>query len=111
MSEWDNVEFYIEHFNLGKWFDIDKIVYSNGKIKGKPAPDIYEIASSNLNLSPKDCVVIEDAISGIKSAYNAGIGKIVAIASMEPIELYKTIPEVSLIIEDFKDFDKILSLK
>lgn len=108
MSEWDNVEFYIEHFKLDKWFDIDKIVYSNGKIKGKPAPDIYEIAASKLTLSPKDCVVVEDAVSGIKSAYNANVGKIVAIASMEPVELYKSMPEVNLIIKDFRDFGSIL---
>ena len=45
MSEWDNVEFYIKEFQLEKWFDIDKIVYSNGKIPGKPAPDIFLIAA------------------------------------------------------------------
>ena len=54
MSDWKNVDFYIKHFNLAKWFDIDKIVYSDGKIAGKPAPDIYEIAAKNLNLAPKD---------------------------------------------------------
>ena len=108
MSNKDNVDFYIEHFNLEKWFDIDKIVYDNGKIKGKPEPDIYLKASENLNLSPTDCIVIEDAVSGIKSASNANIGKIVAIASMEPIELYQAMPEVNLIIKDFHEFDKIL---
>ncbi|MBR6098773.1 HAD family phosphatase [bacterium] len=111
MSEWDNVEFYIEHFKLEKWFDLDKIVYSDGKIKGKPAPDIYEIAAKKLNLPPEECVVVEDAVSGIESAHAAGIGKIVAIASMEPVELYKKMPAVNTIIKDFHDFDKILSKK
>ena len=83
MSEWDNVEFYIKEFNLARWFDLDKIVYSNGKIPGKPAPDIYEIAAKNIGLAPKDCIVVEDAISGIDSAYAAKIGKIIAIASVE----------------------------
>ena len=41
MSEKSNVDFYIETFNLKKWFDIDKIVYADGTIPGKPAPDIY----------------------------------------------------------------------
>jgi len=109
MSEWDNVEFYIEHFNLEKWFDIDKIVYSNGKIKGKPAPDIYQIAAEKLDLSPNDCIVVEDAVSGIQAAYSAGVGKIVAIASMEPVELYEKMHEVNIIIKDFHDINKILS--
>ena len=45
MSDKLNVDFYIEHFHLEKWFDLDKIVYSDGIIPGKPAPDIYQIAA------------------------------------------------------------------
>ena len=108
MSEWDNVEFYIKEFNLEKWFDIDKIVYSDGTIPGKPAPDIFLIAAEKIGLAPKDCVVVEDAIAGIKSASNANIGKIIAIASLEPIEFYKQMPEVCQIIKNFYEFDKTL---
>ncbi len=108
MSEWDNVEFYIKEFHLENWFDIDKIVYSDGTIPGKPAPDIFQIAAKKINLNPKDCIVIEDAIAGIKSAYSAGIGKIIAIASLEPIEFYKKIPMVDSIIENFNEFDRNL---
>ena len=106
MSEWDNVEFYIKEFNLAKWFDLDKIVYSNGKIPGKPAPDIYQIAAKNIGLAPKDCIVIEDAVSGINSANAAGIGKIIAIASVEEDSLYESIPCVSQIIRHFAEIDK-----
>lgn len=109
MSNKSNVDFYIEEFNLEKWFNIEKIVYDNGKIKGKPAPDIYEIAASKLGLEPCDCVVIEDAVSGIEAARAAGIGKIVAIASMEPLSVYENIPAVSQIITDFSDFEKIMA--
>ncbi len=108
MSEWDNVEFYIKEFNLAKWFDLDKIVYSNGKIAGKPAPDIYQIAAKNLNLSPKDCIVVEDAVSGINSAKSAGIGMIIAIASIEDDSLYSSILCVKQIIHNFDEIDKTI---
>ena len=108
MSEWDNVEFYIEVFNLARWFDLDKIVYSDGKIAGKPAPDIYQIAAKNLGLSPEDCVVVEDAISGINSAKAAKAGKIIAISSVEPVEYYKKIDGLSAIITSFDEFDKTI---
>ncbi len=108
MSEWDNVKFYIDNFHLGKWFDVEKIVYSDGTIPGKPAPDIFEIAAKNIGLNPKDCIVIEDAIAGINSAKSAGIGKIIAIASLEPIEYYENISGLSGIIKDFNEFDKSL---
>ena len=76
--------------------------------KSKPAPDIYQIASKNLDLEPKDCIVVEDAISGIKSAQSAGIGKIIAICSEEPYEFYTSMSEVSEIIRDFDEFDRNL---
>ena len=106
MSGWENVEFYIEEFKLEKWFALDKIVYANGKIPGKPAPDIYQIAAKNLGLATKDCIVVEDAVSGIDSAKNAGIGKIIAIASMEPVELYEKMSHVSQVITDFSQIEK-----
>lgn len=108
MSEWDNVEFYIKEFHLENWFDIDKIVYSDGIISGKPAPDIFQIAAQKINLNPKDCIVVEDAIAGIKSAKSAGIGKIIAIASLEPVEFYKKIEGVESIIKNFYEFDRNL---
>lgn len=101
MSEKDNVDFYIEGFNLAKWFDIDKIVYSDGTIPGKPAPDIFLIAAQKLGLNPIDCMAFEDAVSGIESAKRAGIGKIIAVASMEDKSYYQNIDGVSTIISDF----------
>ena len=38
----------------------------------KPFPDIYVQAAKNIGLEPYECLVIEDAISGIKAAKAAG---------------------------------------
>ena len=108
MSEWDNVEFYIKEFDLAQWFDLDKIVFSNGKILGKPAPDIFLIAADKINLAPADCLVFEDAIAGINAAKAAGIGKIIAVDSMEPIEFYQNIDGLSGIIKNFNEVDRNL---
>ena len=108
MSEWDNVEFYIKEFHLEKWFDLDKIVYSDGTIPGKPAPDIFMIAAEKIGLKPSDCVVVEDAIAGINSAKSAGIGKIIAIASLEPIEFYQKMEGLEGILMNFHGFDRTL---
>ena len=100
-------DFIIQEEELSevKWFDIDKIVFSDGTIPGKPAPDIFLIAAEKIGLAPKNCVVIEDAIAGIKSAQAAGIGKVVAIASLEPINFYKQIDGIETIIKNFYEFD------
>jgi len=38
----------------------------------KPAPDIYLKAAELLDLRPVECLVVEDAVSGIKAAKAAG---------------------------------------
>ena len=40
--------------------------------KKKPFPDIYLKAAANLGLNPADCLVVEDAVSGIKAGKAAG---------------------------------------
>jgi len=40
--------------------------------KGKPAPDPYLLAAKKLNIAPQECWAIEDSISGVSSALEAG---------------------------------------
>ena len=107
-SQIENLEFYIESFGLDRWFEIDKIVYDDGAFPGKPAPDIYQIASERIECSPKDCVVVEDALSGIKAAKRAGIGSIFIIAPKGSAMRNETIEGVDGVIEDFFLFDRTL---
>jgi sugar-phosphatase len=48
--------------------------------QGKPAPEPYLLASTNLGVAVEDCVVIEDSPAGIASAKAAGM-RVIAIAS------------------------------
>ena len=106
MSYKKNVDFFIETFNLEKWFDTEKIVYDDGTYPGKPHPEIYLRAAKNLNLDPADCIVVEDALSGIQSAHSAGIGKIIAITSQDGPDYYKNIQGVDEIIANFDELNK-----
>lgn len=75
----ENVEFYFEVFELNRWFDFNKVTFDDGSFPGKPEPDIFLIAAKKLGLSPTECLVIEDAFSGLTAAKRAGIGKVIAI--------------------------------
>nr|WP_297458896.1 HAD-IA family hydrolase [uncultured Halomonas sp.] len=39
----------------------------------KPAPDVYLLAARSLNSEPRDCLVVEDSVSGVTAAYSAGM--------------------------------------
>jgi HAD superfamily hydrolase (TIGR01509 family) len=55
--------------------------------KKKPFPDIYLKASEKLGLKPGDCLVIEDAVSGIKAGKSAGCRCLAITTSVDAIAL------------------------
>ncbi|KAF0531754.1 HAD-like protein [Gigaspora margarita] len=69
--------FEIKSTNLREFFSMfDGIVCGNDpEVKcGKPAPDIFLVASKEIGNPPvEQCLVFEDAINGIKAAKNAGM--------------------------------------
>jgi beta-phosphoglucomutase len=50
----------------------DAIVVAEDVIHKKPAPDIFLLAAERLQLKPSECLVIEDAVSGVIAAKTAG---------------------------------------
>jgi pseudouridine-5'-monophosphatase len=46
--------------------------------RGKPAPDIFLLAAADLGARPADCVVVEDAPSGVAAARAAGMQVVAA---------------------------------
>ncbi len=54
----------------------------------KPEPDIFLKAAELLGADPKDCIVIEDSISGLKAARAAGMARL-ALATSTEIEAIK----------------------
>ena len=53
----------------------------------KPHPDIYIKASWRLGLKPEECLVVEDALSGIKAAVAAGCRCLAVSSSFSKSEL------------------------
>ena len=49
------------------------IVDGNDVTRSKPAPDIFLLAAERLGVHPSECIVIEDAHSGILAAKDAGM--------------------------------------
>lgn len=55
----------------------------------KPNPEIYIKAIKSLNLSPRDCLAVEDSPNGIKSAFSAELKVIMIPDKIQPTEEIK----------------------
>ena len=63
-----------------------RIVSATMVDEGKPSPKVYEYAVKELGLDKKDCVAVEDAPNGVRSAYGAGLDVIMVPDLTEPDE-------------------------
>ena len=49
------------------------LVTGSDVARKKPFPDIYLMGAEKVGVAPRDCLVVEDAISGIQAAHAAGM--------------------------------------
>ena len=64
-------EIVLKAFGISEFFSV--VVAAEDITHSKPNPEGYLKAANALNTNPTDCVVIEDAPSGVKAANAAGI--------------------------------------
>jgi sugar-phosphatase len=62
-----------------------RVVTADSVQHGKPHPEPYLLGASVLGLDPADCLVIEDAPSGIAAGKAAGC-RVLAVATSHPVE-------------------------
>jgi beta-phosphoglucomutase len=55
----------------------------------KPFPDIYLKAAESIGLKPVECLVVEDAVSGVKAAISAGCRCLAVTTSFNATDLKK----------------------
>ena len=106
----DNVDFYFEALDIGRWFDISRVFFAERRLPGKPDPAIYRLTMEKLGFAPEDTLVVEDALAGIQSAVGAGVRRVVAIDTTLGPEAFKGVPGVVAVIHDFRDFGSLIDL-
>ncbi len=92
-----NVDFVLEKCDIEPFFEVR--ISGDMVTRCKPDPEIFLTAASKLGLQPEECLVFEDANSGIAAAKAAGM-KVIALTTTHRAEqLIGSKPD--RIIEDF----------
>lgn len=84
----------LNKLNLVGYFD--SIIDGTKCTNPKPDPEIFLKCAQELNVTPKECVVFEDAVAGIRAAKNANMF-VVGIGSKDILE------DADLVINDFNN--------
>jgi beta-phosphoglucomutase family hydrolase len=93
----DNLILAFNKFSIKQYFDT--IVTIHNVKKSKPDPEIFLTAAQNLGVSPPDCVVFEDAHSGVIAAKRAGMKVVFVETSFKKSD----VEQVNASIQDFSN--------
>jgi HAD superfamily hydrolase (TIGR01509 family) len=101
------VELVLNRANMAQYFSV--IVAGDDIIASKPEPDGYLLAVErlnqqypDLNLTPRDCLAIEDTPAGIQAAQRAGI-QVVGIANTYPFHMLQR--QADWTVDDLRDVE------
>jgi beta-phosphoglucomutase family hydrolase len=94
-----NIQLILGRLKLTDFFNC--IVSGEEVSQGKPAPAIFLTAAQKLGGFPNDCLVIEDAVAGIKAAKTAGM-KCLAVTNTHPRESLK---EANLVVDSLEEIE------
>lgn len=93
----ENVDFVLSKTGLRKYFDT--ILYDKMVTHGKPNPEIYLKAAAALGFPNEQCIVIEDALSGVTAGRKSG-SKVIGITTTHTAA---ELSEANFIINDFNE--------
>jgi HAD superfamily hydrolase (TIGR01509 family) len=68
----DRIRYCLGLTGLWSWFE-GRVFSAEDVERGKPAPDLFLHAADVMGVEPRACVVIEDAVSGVHAARDAGM--------------------------------------
>jgi beta-phosphoglucomutase family hydrolase len=105
----ENVQLILKEVGVESCFQA--VVYGKEVKKGKPSPDVFLKAAQKLGVSPQNCIVIEDAVAGVRAAKAAGM-RCIAVTNTHPtgklLEADKVV--VSLALVGIDDLNRLFGI-
>ena len=93
-----NIDTVLDALDARAFFDE---VVSGLEKPSKPAPDVFLSAAEKLDVSPANCLVLEDAIAGVRAARAAGM-KCIAVTTTNPAQ---KLDQAHIVLENLRELD------
>lgn len=102
----EKISFSLSKVGLLKYF---KSLSSSQEVgKGKPAPDLFQLAINRQDARPENCLVIEDSIFGIEAGKASGAYVVGFSGSFSKDQLLET--GADLVVESYSELIEIFKL-
>lgn len=91
-----NAKLILDRVNINPFFDT--IIDGTKTSKSKPDPEVFLLGANDISINPADCIVFEDAISGVKAAKTGGF---FTIGIGDP----NVLNEANIVLPDLKELN------
>jgi beta-phosphoglucomutase len=95
----ENVDWAMEQLDLYRYFET--FIHAGMVSRGKPDPQVFEMAATGIGLTAPECLVFEDSPTGVKTALNAG-SKCIVVLTSHTTEEFADYPNVVAYITDYQ---------
>lgn len=82
----ENIHLIVGSLGIADYFKA--VITGHDVTEGKPSPQVFLLAAQRLGAEPKKCIVVEDAVAGVKAAKSADM-YCVAVSNSHPQEKLK----------------------
>jgi beta-phosphoglucomutase len=93
----ENIALILE--KLGRAEKFSAVVTGRDVTRGKPDPQVFELAAERLGVPPVACAVVEDAVHGIEAARRAGMASIGLTGTVTA----KALSSADLVVESLRE--------
>jgi HAD superfamily hydrolase (TIGR01509 family) len=94
-----NIAFVVDELGIRPYFDA---LVSGAGHAGKPDPYVFLEAARQLEVAPRQCVVVEDAVTGVEAARRAGM-RCIAVTTTNPAAALSGADNVVDTLEDLPE--------
>jgi beta-phosphoglucomutase family hydrolase len=106
----ENIQMILNELGITDCFQAT--VFGREVKEGKPDPQVFLAAAAKLDVKPQNCIVIEDAVAGVKAAKAAGM-RCIAVTNSHPATKLVEADFIvdSLVLVGIDDLDKLFDKK